>query len=85
MTFVMVVTYTNFGVRLSCSEFEDLLWHDHSILENIKSLVKEHLQVGYFFLTLFLTLTKNQRTEQEVNNSYTVTKSYFGWNGPPQD
>lgn len=82
MTFVMLVTYTNLGVRLSCSEFEDLLWPDNSFLENTKSLVGEHLRVGYLFLTLFSTLMKNQRTEREVNNSYTRTKTYLGWSGP---
>ena len=53
MTFVMLVTYTNSGVRLTCSEFEDLLWPDYSFLKNTKSLVDEHLRVGYLFLTLF--------------------------------
>jgi hypothetical protein len=50
MTFVMLVTYTESGVRLSCSEFEGLVWPAHSFRENINSLVDEHLRVSYLFI-----------------------------------
>jgi hypothetical protein len=44
---VMLVTWTNDGVRLSCSIFEHITW-DSSMRENIESLFREHIQVGDF-------------------------------------
>jgi len=42
VTFVMLVTYTRCGDRLSCTEFGDIT------LLNTYYLVKQHLQVGCF-------------------------------------
>ena len=52
MTFVMLVTYTESGIRLSCSEFESLNWPqtpDDVFEYYIGILVEQHLRVGYFF------------------------------------
>jgi len=51
VTFVMLVTYTTqSGERLSCSEFEGLIFHRHFIQKAIRSLVGEHRQVGVYKL-----------------------------------
>ena len=53
MTFVMLVTYTDYGVRLSCSKFERpiSLQDDHSQETGVSPLdvlVQKHFRVGYF-------------------------------------
>ncbi|SRR5260221_14295973 len=51
MTFVMLVTYTESGIRLSCSEFESLMWPqtpDDVFEYYIGVLVGQHLWVSYF-------------------------------------
>lgn len=60
--FVMLVTYTKSGVRLSCSEFEDLRWPPGRFLgDNIRSLVEQH----------------NRTIAHEVGN-HTVRNVYSG-------
>ena len=82
MTFVLLLTYTQSGVRLSCSEFEDLGWPDDSFRENIRCLVDEHLRVGCFHECEVLTLMKDKRTELEVENNCTVSRVYSAWRRP---
>lgn len=46
---VMLVTYTEYGVRLSCSQFEGFIpIHRHPLRGTIMSLVDEHRRVGFF-------------------------------------
>ena len=48
VTFVMLVTYTEHGERLSCSQFADpLFFHDLSLRMKLRSLVAQHCQVGF--------------------------------------
>ena len=44
MTSVMLLTYTECGIRLSCSEFENLKFSNED--ERLRGLVEEHFTVG---------------------------------------
>jgi len=50
MTFVMLLTYTERGVRLSCSEFKTLKLLRYDSVQNnrVRGLVEEHFRVGIY-------------------------------------
>jgi len=49
VTLMMLVTYTESGVRLSCSEFEGQILLDDSYREDaVRGSVEEHFRVRYF-------------------------------------
>jgi len=79
VSFVMLVTYTKHGVRLSCSEFDYPERPLRSFSqEDIDVLVEEHLQVSCFFMryeVLVLMNNHHKNTQEEVNDDETVSRS----------
>ena len=77
MAFVMLVTYTEYGVRLSCSRFESLISRRYPGWERkIRTFVNEHLRVGYFSRSVRFKHSRMLMTTRVLRKRSTKSEAY---------